>query len=553
MREPRFRVLVVDNDEYVQRKAVAELAELDPAIEVRPALTVDEAAELAGAEFFHLAFVDLHLGRQRGTAAMRHLNVVSPACQIFVMTRHLKEYAGEVLALLSPAFSFAGLVDKVSGEADWFKPFVEPVFQLWRQRQLDVAGVEDIVDDILARAPRMNQHLDAAGLGPAQVRRDRQALADEISWILTGLFGAIGEPVSGSRSLLTLRRMRRGFSSSVVVEALPSLRFVSLGDAVEGNRCVVKIGARPEIRKEARRYEQIVKFGLAMEHRVELLGFVEGDALAGVCYSFAGGNAVGLNTLDDLLVVENSEVWRKVLREVFAKDSSNWYSVQSEIGSLRKHFISELDIRLEQCFDLFEEWIDNLARQDVVRRNRQRLKIGQDVVIALPDKAMLAAPGLTSRIRACLVHGDLHGGNIVVDDLDKAYFIDFRNAGVGPRLIDFAALQATARFAHVEAFRPKGGWGRFDPSIAEAIAATIRREEKVVVAGPANGERWVSVVAELEAARRENFPDSDLAEALWTNFAYCLSMYRLVHMEWYRKLRLLTWLGALTLALRRSR
>ncbi|MGE5828685.1 MAG: phosphotransferase [Micromonosporaceae bacterium] len=254
-----------------------------------------------------------------------------------------------------------------------------------------------------------------------------------------------------------------------------------------------------------------MRFGVAMDHRVELLGYSEADALAGVCYSFAGGEALGLKTPDDLLADASNDGWRTVIKEIFSPTASNWYAVRSDVSELRTHFRNELEIHLDRCF------------------------------------------GLTSRCPACLAHGDLHGGNVVVDHLDRAYFIDYRNAGVAPRLIDFAALQATARFSHVDSFRPARGWPKNATSaLVEAIAATVRKEERVLGRRLVNGERWIEVAAELDRARLANFSESDPPEALWTNFAYCLSLFRFTHMQWYRKLRLLAWFSALTAAAEKS-
>jgi CheY-like chemotaxis protein len=544
-----FRILVVDNSDNVHQKAVNELSKVAPTVVVRSAHNFEQASGLAEAEYFHLAFVDMKIGRDRGTTVMRHLNAVAPSCRMFVMTRHLEDLAAEILKHVGPTFSFSGLIDKVSGDTEWFWPFVEPVYTQWSRRILDVEGLGEVVEAILRKADRIDQQLKSISPGLIRLRRDPAALSDEIVSILMNLFGSIGQPVTDSRSLVHMRLLRSGFSSSVVVDALPSLRFSGLDQVVDGNRCVVKIGAKSEIRKEAERYEQVVKFGVAMDHRVELLGYAEGDALAGACYSFAGGNSSRIRTLDEMLNDPANPAWRPVVQSIFRPDASNWYSVRSEIRSLRDYFMSE-QIYLDRCLDLLNEWVEGVTRLEAVKRSKQQLRIG-DHLLTLPAKSMLAAPGLMSTVPACLVHGDLHGGNIVTDVAGRAYFIDYRNAGVGPRLIDIAALQATARFVDVEGYRRNGDpWPKhYDPDLVVAIAGSVRKEERIIQRRLSNGERWVEVVSVLDDARDDNFTDSTASEALWTYFAYCLSMYRFVHMEWYRKVRLLTWLSALTIEL----
>jgi hypothetical protein len=245
-------------------------------------------------------------------------------------------------------------------------------------------------------------------------------------------------------------------------------------------------------------------------------------------------------------------------RVIFSPQTSRWYSVVSARNPIRPYFAHELGVELANCHGRLEEWVGRLLRAGLVRRNGQQLWIA-DTLLILPEEATVAAGPLVSPTPTCLLHGDLHGGNVLVDDRCRAHFIDYRNAGVGPRLLDLAALQATARFVHVEGLRPPAGWPEsFDAGLARDIAAFVGKERKVL---PQNGpcgdgarakdsirsrERWVEVVAELDRARLENFHDSEPAEALWTNFAYCLSLFRFVQMEWYRKVRLLAWLSAMT-------
>lgn len=556
MRSPKFHVLVADNDKTVLTKAVQQLAALHPDIEVQCAESVGEAAELVTTNFFNLAFVDLHLNRQSGIAVLRELNIKSPSCQMFVMTRHLEKFAGEVLALLSPTFTLAGLVDKVVGAVDWFGPSVEGPFKEWQRSLVDIEGLDDIVGALQEKADHIDDDLKGVENGLIELRRDREALTREVEHLVLGLFGATGAAVEGSRPRIALRIFRRGFSSSLVVEVVPSLRLPALSHEVEGNRCVIKIGPRPEIRTEAERYDRVVRFGVTLEHRVELLGLAEGDALAAVCYSFAGGNAANVRSLDDLIRDDSSEAWQKVLRQIFAKRASNWYSVRAEVPPLREFFRSELNAPLERSFDLFEAWTEHLARQPNVRKEANRIRVGDNIIIPLPPKAMLASGGLTTPTPGCLVHGDMHGGNIVIDQRGRAYLIDYRNAGMGPRLIDFAALHATLRFAHVELIdvNKRGNtWPeKYDGELIESISRSYFAEQRILGSSAQtrdtrlHKERWMSGVMELGRASRINFKQHECQEAMWTNFAYCLSLFRFVHLEWYRKLRLLTWLGALT-------
>lgn len=548
-----YRVLVVDNADWIRERAKEELAVLGEDIVVSSAESVDEARGLLQSLFFNAAFVDLHLYNQSGISVVRDLNTLSPACRVFIMTRHLQEYAVEVLGLVGEDFRFEGLIDKVrspEGAEAWFLPEVAPLVEAWRSRNVAIAGLDEIVGNIAERRKRIDRDLSLHD-DLARLHSTEDGIRSELEHILCGIFGGAGLGLSDAEPRLDVSILRGGYSSSVVIEAAPSVYWPFEGRVVSGNRCVVKIGARPEILTEVRRYEQVVRFGVELHHRVEFLGYVSGDSLAGVCYSFAGGNSSAITSLDGLLD-GGGEDWRWVLQRLFSPESRNWYSVTGRVDSLRRYFRSEFEISLERSLGLLEQWAGSLAdRCPEIRTDDGLLRIA-DLDLTIPRPALLASKGLTSSVPACLVHGDMHGGNILIANGSEPCLIDFRNSGLGPRLIDFAALQASARFAHVRCwedppcFTPWPARPTLDD--ARSIAQTVFAE-RALLSGKdtvATQARWAEVDREISSLRSANFGDVTREELLWTSFAYCLSLARFVKMEWYRKLRLVAWLSALT-------
>jgi thiamine kinase-like enzyme len=187
------------------------------------------------------------------------------------------------------------------------------------------------------------------------------------------------------------------------------------------------------------------------------------------------------------------------------------------------------------------------------------LRVGT-LELAIPKEAMLASSGVLSPTPGCLTHGDLHGGNIVIDQSGRPYFIDFQNAGLAPRLIDFAALQATVRFNHANRLfltNLQGSARRPNDEEFQGVMKSVVDETKYLrrlmtgeVPVPSDHTpEWLPFSAELDRLMLANFGDATSEEILWTYWAYALSLFRFSKMEWYRKARLLAWLSALTKAL----
>lgn len=549
-----LRVLVVDDEDYPHVKIAEELASMGGAVHIMSAHDVESAEQAIRDEYFHLAFVDLHLGGQPGVGVMRLLAALSPSCRIVLMTQYMKEYASEVLKHLNGAIKFEGVVDKVRGSSAWFLPLVSRASRTWVSRNLDLDGLDHVAAALDKKRSRINLDLERHN----ELGRLRQlpAVSEELRFVLTELFHSLGSSAPKWRPRIELHPMSRGLSSSVVVEATPSVKLDGLSDPVPGNRCVIKIGARPEITTEAERYERVVRYGVTLEHRVELLGLATGDALAAVVYSFAGGNSSRIVSLDELLQPETAMEAVKVVQDLFSVSARNWYAVAAPAKCLRDYFAQDGNAPLDSCLDELGDWLRSLERNPALglRLEEGRVLLSDGLEIPIPGRQVLATRGMLTASEGSLIHGDMHGGNVLIEQQrGRVCLIDFRNAGLGPRLMDFASLHATLRLAHARALGEElGGWPKKpDSKLVAAISRFITAERRLIsdVSIPEE-DWWLTFAHELDAAKHPNFGVVTKEESLWTNLAYCLSMYRFRRLEWYGKMRLLVWLSASYQALR---
>jgi hypothetical protein len=81
--------------------------------------------------------------------------------------------------------------------------------------------------------------------------------------------------------------------------------------------------------------------------------------------------------------------------------------------------------------------------------------------------------------QVAITHGDLHGSNIIVSELERTWLIDFYKTGWGPALRDFAELESDIKFdmLSTESLRE-----RFD--LERALLATQRLDEPVKLTKP---------------------------------------------------------------------
>jgi CheY-like chemotaxis protein len=553
---PRFRVLIVDNDEGPHEEAEKHLRRLTDSIDIVHARSAAEGKVIAQREFFNLAFIDLMLGDASGTSVIRSMSISSPSCCVVPMTKYLDEHASDVLSLLDPDSPVISIVDKAEDEADWFTPIAKRMLDDWRTSHVRLRGAGSLLDALTERSSHITRDLQAAGAGTAELRSSRSSLIDEVAYLAAGLFGGAGAVLVDERPLVNLRVMRRGFSSSIVVEAQLEYALRDLSDVVVGNRCVVKIGPRPEIASEVERYNKVVRYGVALDYRVEMLGACLGDALGAVCYSFAGGRTSTLSSLDDLLGPDDMRLWEDIFSRMFTPSASNWYSVRGEIPSLKEYFVEELRISPTRSLNQLSRWLESLVHGvPSLRLSRRTGRASElqsgDLVLELPDRAILGRAELVRAVPGCLIHGDLHGGNVLVDaerTPPACKFIDYRNSGLGPRLLDFVALQSTVRLAHVRRMRGSGeSWPRKPTAewVSRIMAETL--VERQLLRGETPPDSWwVHASLQLDDLRRENFPGSTDEEMLYTSFLYALGLFRIVHLDWHIKVRLLAWLSALT-------
>ena len=512
-----YSVLVVDNRENVCQQARSQTADLD-GVALETASSVDEARARISSNFFNLAFVDLKLddGFESGREILSDLQRNSPVTERVAMSRYVRSDGGKILNLVSPFSHVADAVMEKDLATEWFSEVVRGRLERWRSERIEVIGLENLIEDLTDRRRAKRLGIQSS---PDYVRA-------EVEYIISGLFGGY-LPSFGQdgEAKLELRARMRGLSPSVVVEVVPQLGSDSQGRPVFGNRCMVKLGARDSTVDEVRRYDKQVRYGVRLESRVELLGSCEGNRLAGICYSFAGGSDSEVRSIDEKirdthegsegskLTAASLEPARSAVDYLFGVDSRQWYGVSGRSLAPGRYFEQELRANLIDKTRHLSNWA-----QSVAERSGGRWKASEGALLVHNTKLLLPTPRIfgsaifAQLFPSCLAHGDMHGGNILMDDAGRISLIDYAHSGFGPRPIDAAVLNGSVRLwdsweRSNDDIRSKRTWSWLDKR------CQVERQHLMRLVSGNSPDRirhpWLRIASTLDKRLFENFKDEE--------------------------------------------
>jgi len=380
---------------------------------------------------------------------------------------------------------------------------------------------------------------------------------------------------------------REGLSSAVTVEAEVGLGEDAAGRWVPGNRCVLKVGPRADLAEEAQRYSQFVKFGVRLPHRVELLAECSTDALGAVCYSFAGGVfGKDVVSLDELLR-DHSRVGPalQTIERLFDARRKEWYAVDAGRVAVVPYFRRTYNTNFRSCHERLDRSLSKLAgRFPSVRRYQPAREDSDGSVeiagakLVIPRISMFGGGSFVAGVQACLAHGDMHGGNVMVElgladqdngeeagtemDVLRVCLIDYRSAGPAPRCIDAAALDASMRLADAECIAGEansngaGAQSLSEAAMELALGVAAKRAEAELAIGRQVwgiastkrterhlGAEWQAVPSLLAQRMRENFVDLPVRDYLVAGLA-CGMRQMGFGLDPLARVRTLAWLSA---------
>lgn len=362
---------------------------------------------------------------------------------------------------------------------------------------------------------------------------------DEIDYLLSTLHGQ-GQFLDRSDfevSSISPALMTGGRSNSVVLKCQPRT-----SHQMNGIWTVVKLSPRAEAAEEYLRYSRYVRLLVSLDARVELLGYVPGDTLGAICYSFAGKTPNVVLGLNDLFEARDDRA-SLVLNNLFAPEAQCWYATSGTAVAIPDFLAHPYTLKTEDVIRAVSETVKKTQAKLAGIQLRDEGFIWNGIKI--PDPLQTLGSGtMAHRYRSCIIHGDMNANNIITAEDGRAIMIDYRHTTVGPRALDFAALETSIRLASVTS-----------ASTTEDILKTFKLETVTWKTNWASPNRfpqvdrgvayWQKISSQLTALARMNFQDLTALEYACACFGWIARMLR-VALPFEQRLRLICWMGHLS-------
>ena len=541
----KFRVLLVD-DERRYFDQIAPLLDEIPQLELVHVASQDEALGAITTGFFQLAIVDFSLRGQAktdkdGLFVLKRLAEVRPTCERVLFTTSVGGAdRREALKTVAPAHGgkvalASGYVNKADEDLR-AHDLIRERAQSWLHHPVTVGNAEFVLERLLRNKV----------LGDVELSQTRGSLvpsADELDYVLSALFGQ--GTVDPNRSVdmvseLDLNPMSEGWSRSVTAWCEPRS-----ANGHPGPRCVVKIGPRSDTYQEVTRYRAYVRYRLRLSHRVELLDSCFGDTIGAVCYSH---HDVAVSPQLDLQsrISRADPVAFSCVDQLFDPDGKNWLADMSDERDMAKFFRTEYRRSMKAAVGKVRDFVA-LDDELHVERDGAVARFG-DVRLCLPTDVELGSPVLTGPFKGCIVHGDLHGANVLTTEAGQPVLIDYRNMARGPRLLDFASLEVSTRMSPMVCERSTSDLIGVD---LEAEFAAWRDDwAPHRVHWPGDAPYWRAFSGNIRRLARRNFPDATEVEYAATCLLRTLRVFMAHAPRDVHRRRLLIWLAVLTSVLR---
>lgn len=224
---------------------------------------------------------------------------------------------------------------------------------------------------------------------------------------------------------------------------------------------LLKFGPKIDIRQESLNYDKWVEWFLTVNQTVRKIGYAEGNYWAGILYSYPRDISAGYESFAEYIRHRPTADCVKVIERMFHPTNKHWLSYNAS------HLIPREERRLQQYYvrrvlhaDLDEMHNVHFSRQmaqtisKIERKKKTNIwtcapaKIRfENLNVTIPNPLTFITRPDINELTLTIVHGDLHGQNILIDkETGQYYFIDFFYTGPGHIFRDFIELELSVRY-----------------------------------------------------------------------------------------------------------
>ncbi|MCA9925775.1 MAG: response regulator, partial [Anaerolineales bacterium] len=271
-------------------------------------------------------------------------------------------------------------------------------------------------------------------------------VADDVNWSMSGkpMLGILTEQVRDlfgklfvDAKRVHIAKLKPGLTGAAVIRVQPTWTH-GLGPPY-----VAKIGREDKVSTEAERYETYVRRYLPPNTIAQVKDVAYSRNVGALLYTFAENDMVPLNEFDEFYQKSSPDVIANSLRNLFETTCRYWYDA-------RERKISDLIDTYYNAFQLDEEKL--IQRIQVVLPHfdpdAERFRFEHVPIEAINPVTWLRRHQHEFVLPTyhCITHGDLTGRNIMVDQTNKCWLIDFYRTQHSHILRDFVILETDIKY-----------------------------------------------------------------------------------------------------------
>jgi DNA-binding NarL/FixJ family response regulator len=423
-----YRLLVIDNSSHVRQ--ASKLFLQSQGYQVFTAGDPVEARRLLSEQRVHLAIVDIRLEDDddpQDTSGLDLAASLDPVVARIVITGYdSSENMRRALRPILPDNIPAGdYILKKDG------PFalLEAIERVCRA-EIDINWTLELEwKDISAETVGVEVELDQAAL-------TREVLADEVDELLRRLFYKADQIVV-SPLLSPARAHASSQSGAVVLKVQPHYR-----ERGWGVPRVCKVSERRQIQDETHNYERHVKDFVGGDRRTNLERVKYTHYLGGILYAMLGAKLEETRDFHDLYRHAPVTEIHQVLTDLFEDVCKYWYDSQDPQDEIN---LTQL---YRETLGLTDEKLQNMLTHHFP--SQQEPTIQFEGLSGAFTNPMHWIRDLKSSTCRCVTHGDLHSHNILVNEYQQVWLIDFGRTGKGHVWRDFIELETDIKFTLLE-------------------------------------------------------------------------------------------------------
>ncbi len=423
----RGRILVMD-DEEAWRDELAETLRRNDFL-VDTASTAEYAIKLLDEGFYHLLVLDLCMdemdqANEGGITLLKELEKrgLSDATRAVMLSAHgTREQMRDVFKDYKVADFF--FKDQFNN-----RTFVKDVHRIFFNDvkinlQLDINWqapyrLERAIRDILIDGQRVEDG-----------KPFQQRILEEFVDLLCRLFHQ-------AESIL-VQELTRGKSGTGVLLITPFYPAAGPGRTI-----VMKFGDTHQIGEEYQNFKDYIESFVGGGRNTTVLNVRHTPYLGGIVYSLLG--LAGEDLEDFGKFYEHADIIqiKEALEHLFMKTCNTWYT---NLGYQRLHDLTK-DYR--QLLGLTSERLSQALERLKVAQSRTKLRFD-----TLPGNSTFTNPvtaidgiHMTEATYVCITHGDFNPQNILVDNFENVWLIDFQRTGRDHIFRDITALDSAIRY-----------------------------------------------------------------------------------------------------------